>query len=58
MEHPAENDDHFKSTTVPRQDSGVPEDVNSPTSDSKTLNEEDADSKYFFARVDVKFYFN
>ncbi|XP_051153219.1 uncharacterized protein LOC127276655 isoform X2 [Leptopilina boulardi] len=33
---------HLKSPNVPRQDSGVPEDINSPTNDSK--NEEDADS--------------
>lgn len=37
-----ESEDHLISSTVPRQDSGVPDDANSPMNDSK--NEEDADS--------------
>lgn len=38
-----ESEDHLISSTVPRQDSGVPDDANSPMNDSK--NEEDADSE-------------
>lgn len=47
MENPRESEDHLKVQSVPRQDLGALEDVNSPTTD-KTLNDEDADSMCLF----------